>query len=132
MPFKAGSNEACDILSDVESLYVFVHAYNAIAGVTLMCREEDSTTAGVVGAIHLENNRAVRELAAERDDVLHFMFDVPSDADTVSCAIMGRNGDADLILRFDGQPAVGEITPGVNLVSLRRSRHNSHISLSLL
>jgi hypothetical protein len=121
MPFKAGSNESCEFSGEVDSLYVFVHAYDAIDGVTLMCQEEDSVTAGAGGAVHLQDREAVRNLAAERDDVLHFLFDIPSDADTVSCAITGRNGDADLILRFDGEPAVGQTTLGLNLVSLRCS-----------
>ncbi|MDJ0939151.1 MAG: S8 family peptidase [Woeseiaceae bacterium] len=98
-PWLNGNNETCTI-SNIQpgTYYVMVRAYSSFSGVSLVGSYSESS--GSAGGSFSESN-----LSASRRAWLRYTIEVPEGMSTLTVAISGGTGDADLYVRYGSQPS---------------------------
>lgn len=99
-PYLSGNNESVSINNPAAATwYIMVRGFNAFSGVTLLA----SYGGGGVGTL-LENGVPVTGLAGAKSSETVFRIEVPSGQTSLTIAITGGTGDADLYVKYGASP----------------------------
>ncbi len=96
-PWVTGNNETCNIATaQAGTYYVYVHAYSAISGATLVGKYTLLNT--------LSRNVPVTGLAAAAGTWLRYRMTVPAGASNLTISMSGGTGDGDMHVKFGSEP----------------------------
>ncbi len=99
-PYLTGNNESVSINNPAAATwYIMVRGFNAFSGVTLLA----SYGGGSVGTL-LENGVPVNNIAGAQASETLFRIEMPSGQTSLTIAITGGTGDADLYVKFGASP----------------------------
>ena len=100
-PYKTGNSETCDI-SNVQAgtYHVMVRAYSAFSGVSLT----GSFTEGNGGGGATGGSASQSNISGSRSSWNHYTVEIPAGMSSLTVAMSGGTGDADLYVRKAGQP----------------------------
>jgi len=104
-PYVGGNAETCTFTNpSAGTWYIMLHGYTPYSGVTLRATFTSSgQPPSGPGVTLLANNTPVSGLAGSQGSEQHFRIDVPSGRQTLTVALSGGTGDADLYVRFGQQ-----------------------------
>jgi pseudolysin/vibriolysin len=102
-PYKSGNNESCTVASpQAGTYYLKVHGYSAYSGVTV---KASYTTGGGGGSgSDLQNGVPVTGLSGATGAKLYYTVTIPSGRSSLSIAMSGGSGDADLYVKKGSNP----------------------------
>jgi serine protease len=96
-PFRTGNTEVGNIASPSAGTYhVMLRAYAAFSGVSLVADYTESTGQ--------QDSISQSGISGARNQYINFELDVPAGQSSVSVAISGGSGNADLYVRFAANP----------------------------
>ncbi|MEN6427183.1 MAG: pre-peptidase C-terminal domain-containing protein [Phycisphaerales bacterium] len=99
-PYLSGNNESVSINNPAAATwYIMIRGFNAFSGVTLLA----SYGGGGVGTL-LENGVPVTGVAGAQASETQFRIEVPSGQTSLTIAMTGGTGDADLYVKFGASP----------------------------
>ena len=95
-PYKTGNEETCSITNvQTGTYYVMVRAYSSFSSVSLT----GSFTEGAAGG-----SASLSNLSGAQGAWDHYTVDIPAGMSTLTVAISGGSGDADLYVKYGSQP----------------------------
>ncbi|MCW8875756.1 MAG: PPC domain-containing protein [Kangiellaceae bacterium] len=101
-PYKTGNSETCDI-SNVQAgtYHVMIRAYSTFSGVSLTgsYTENNGGGGGATGG-----SASLSDISGARRAWNHYTVEVPAGMASLTVAMSGGTGDADLYVRKAGQP----------------------------
>jgi hypothetical protein len=96
-PYVTGNNESCSATTpQTGTYYIMLNAYAAFSGVTLKASYTTSTA--------LQNGVPVTGLSGATNSKTYYNITVPSGKSSLTIAISGGTGDADLYVKQGSQP----------------------------
>lgn len=98
-PYRSGNSETCTI-SNVQAgtYHVMLRAYSAFSGVSLTGSYTEAPVGGVGGSA------SITDVSGARRAWNHYTVDIPAGMGSLTVAMSGGTGDADLYVRQSGQP----------------------------
>lgn len=104
-PYLDGNNETVNVsTATAGTWYVMVRGYTTFSGVTLVGSFSTSTSGGGTSSNVLTNGVAVTNLSGASGSERTYTFNVPAGTTSLTFAMSGGSGDADLYVRYGAPP----------------------------